>query len=114
MLRSGKLDERYVDMDVAERSMPTVEVFSNVGMEELGINFKDMFGGLFPKATQKRKIKVADAIKILAEEEAQRLVDMDRVVREAVEKVEQSGIIFLDEIDKIVGKNAGQGPRCLP
>lgn len=110
LLRSGKLDERYVDMDVAERSMPTVEVFSNVGMEELGINFKDMFGGLFPKATQKRKIKVADAMKILAEEEAQRLVDMDRVVREAVEKVEQSGIIFLDEIDKIVGKNAGQGP----
>jgi ATP-dependent HslUV protease ATP-binding subunit HslU len=97
-------------MDVAERSMPTVEVFSNVGMEELGINFKDMFGGLFPKATKKRKIKVADAMKILAEEEAQRLVDMDRVVREAVEKVEQSGIIFLDEIDKIVGKNAGQGP----
>ena len=110
LLQNGKLDERYVDMDVAERSMPTVEVFSNVGMEELGINFKDMFGGLFPKSTQKRKIKVADAIKILAEEEAQRLVDMDRVVREAVEKVEQSGIIFLDEIDKIVGKNAGQGP----
>lgn len=110
LLRNGKLDERYVDMDVAERSMPTVEVFSNVGMEELGINFKDMFGGLFPKATKKRKIKVADAMKLLAEEEAQRLVDMDRVVREAVEKVEQSGIIFLDEIDKIVGKNAGQGP----
>jgi len=110
LLRNGKLDERYVDMDVAERSMPTVEVFSNVGMEELGINFKDMFGGLFPKATKKRKIKVADAMKLLAEEEAQRLVDMDRVVREAVEKVEQFGIIFLDEIDKIVGKNAGQGP----
>ncbi len=110
LLQNGKLDERYVDMDVAERSMPTVEVFSNVGMEELGINFKDMFGGLFPKATKKRKIKVADAMKILAEEEAQRLVDMDRIVREAVEKVEQSGIIFLDEIDKIVGKNAGQGP----
>ncbi|MDD2317260.1 MAG: ATP-dependent protease ATPase subunit HslU [Desulfobacterales bacterium] len=110
LLRNGKLDERFVDMDVAERSMPTVEVFSNVGMEELGINFKDMFGGLFPKATKKRKIKVADAMKLLAEEEAQRLVDMDRVVREAVEKVEQSGIIFLDEIDKIVGKNAGQGP----
>ena len=110
MLRQGKLNNRYVDLDVSERSMPVVEVFSNVGMEELGINFKDMLNGIMPKNTKRRKIKVPEALQTLAEEEAQNLVDMDKVVRTAVTKVEESGIIFLDEIDKIVGKNQGHGP----
>jgi ATP-dependent HslUV protease ATP-binding subunit HslU len=110
MLRKGKLDNRYVDLDVMDRSMPMVEIFSNVGMEEMGINFKDMLGGLFPKSTKRRKIKVPEAMDILAQEEAQNLVDMDKVVKEAIAKVEQSGIIFLDEIDKIAGKNGTQGP----
>jgi ATP-dependent HslUV protease ATP-binding subunit HslU len=110
MLRAGKLDSRYVDLDVPDRSMPTVEIFSNVGMEEMGINFKDMLGGLLPKNTRRRKIKVPEAMELISQEEAQNLIDMDKVIRQAREKVEQSGIIFLDEIDKIVGKNGGHGP----
>ena len=110
MLRNGKLDNRYVDLDVSERVMPMVEIFSNVGMEEMGINFKDMIGGLLPRSTKRRKVKVPEAMETLAAEEAQNLVDMDKVVKEAIQKVEQSGIIFLDEIDKIVGKDGTQGP----
>jgi ATP-dependent HslUV protease ATP-binding subunit HslU len=110
MLRKGKLDNRYVDLNVSDQAMPVVEIFSNVGMEEMGINFKDMLGGLLPKRTKQRKIKVPEAMEILAQEEAQNLVDMDKVVKQAIEKVEQSGIIFLDELDKIVGKNEGHGP----
>jgi ATP-dependent HslUV protease ATP-binding subunit HslU len=110
MLHKGKLDNRYVDLDVSERSTPVVEIFSNVGMEELGINFKDMLNGIMPKNTKRRKIKVPEALQTMAEEEAQNLVDMDKVVRTAVDKVEDAGIIFLDEIDKIVGKSDGHGP----
>ena len=110
MLRRGKLDNRFVDLDVADRSMPMVEIFSNVGMEEMGINFKDMLGSVFPKSTKRRKVKVPEAMEILAQEEAQGLVDMDKIVKMAVKKVEQSGIIFLDEIDKIAGRNGTQGP----
>ena len=110
MLRQGKLDNRYVDLDVSERTMPMVEIFSNVGMEEMGINFKDMIGGFLPKSTKRRKIKVPEAMEMLAAEEAQNLVDMDKVVKEAIIKVEQSGIIFLDEIDKIAGKDGTHGP----
>ncbi len=110
MLRQGKLDDRFVDLDVTERSMPMVEVFSNVGMEEMGINFKDMFNSILPRNTKRRKIRVAEAMELLAQEEAQNMVDMDKVKRMAVEKVEQAGIIFLDEIDKIVGKEGGHGP----
>ncbi|MDJ0721697.1 MAG: ATP-dependent protease ATPase subunit HslU [Desulfobacterales bacterium] len=110
MLRDGKLDDRVVDVDVAERSAPMVEIFSNAGMEEMGINFKDMLGGLLPKSTKKRKMKVIEAMEVLAQEEAQSLVDMDKVVKKAIEKVEQAGIIFLDEIDKIVGSDGRQGP----
>ncbi len=110
LLRDGKLDSRYVDLDVSERSMPVVEIFSNVGMEEMGFNFKDMMGSLLPKSTKRRKVKVDEALEMLAAEEAQNLVDMDKVVKEAVIKVEESGIIFLDEIDKIAGKNGTQGP----
>jgi ATP-dependent HslUV protease ATP-binding subunit HslU len=110
MLRQGKLDSRYVDLDVSERNMPMVEIFSNVGMEELGINFKDMIGGFLPKSTKRRKVKVPEAMEMLAAEEAQNLVDMDKVVKEAIIKVEQSGIIFLDEIDKIAEKDGTHGP----
>ena len=102
--------QRTVDLEVSDKSVPMVEVFSNMGMEEMGINFKDMLGGLVPKSTKRRKIKLPEAMDILAQEEAQGLVDMDRVVKMAVEKVEQAGIIFLDEIDKIAGKHGGSGP----
>jgi len=110
MLRDGKLDNRYVDLDVEDRSMPMVEIFSNVGMEEMGINFKDMLGGILPKGSKRRKVKVAEGLEILAQEESQNLVDLDKIVKNAIKKVEQTGIIFLDEIDKIAGRNSGHGP----
>jgi len=110
MLKNGKLDNRLVDLDITEKNIPVVEIFSNVGMEEMGINFTDMLGNLMPKNTKRRKMKVTEALEILTDEEAKRLVDMDRVIRKAIEKVEQSGIIFLDEIDKISSKNGGHGP----
>lgn len=110
MLREGKLDNRYIDLDVEDRSMPMVEIFSNVGMEEMGINFKDMLGGILPKSSKRRKVKVSEGLGILAQEESQNLVDMEKIVKNAIKKVEQSGIIFLDEIDKIAGRNSGHGP----
>ena len=110
MLRKGKLDDRYVDLDLPDRSMPMVEIFSNVGMEEMGINFKDMFSNILPKTSKRRKVKIKEGMKILAQEEAQNLVDLDKVISEAIKKVEQYGIIFLDEIDKIAGKDQSHGP----
>lgn len=110
MLRKGKLDERYVDLDLPDRSMPMVEIFSNMGMEEMGINFKDMFSNILPKTSKRRKVKIKEGMKILAQEEAQNLVDLDKVISQAIEKVEQYGIIFLDEIDKIAGKDHSHGP----
>ncbi|MFZ3049121.1 MAG: ATP-dependent protease ATPase subunit HslU [Desulfatirhabdiaceae bacterium] len=110
MLRAGKLDSRFVDLDVADRSMPTIEVFSNIGMEEMGINFKDMLSGLLPKNTKRRKLKVPEAMKILTQEEAQNLIDMDKIVSQAIQRVEQSGIIFLDEIDKVISRSGAHGP----
>lgn len=111
LLRDGKLDERFVDIEVVDHARPMVEVFSNLGMEEMDINLKDMFGGMFPQRTKHRKIRVREAVEILTQEEIQRLIDMDKVVEIAVRQVEQSGIIFLDEIDKIAGRQqAGSGP----
>ncbi len=110
MLHNGKLDNRYVDLEVAEHATPVVEIFSAAGLEEMDINIKDMLGGMFPKKTKKRKVKVPEALELLAQEEAQRLVDMDRVVKRAITKVEQFGIIFLDEIDKVTGREGGHGP----
>jgi len=111
MLLDGKLDEREVEMDVPDHSrMPMIEVFSGSGLEDMDINFKDMFGNLFPKKTKKAKLKVPEAIRIIERQETQRLIDMEKVQTEAVRRVEQSGIIFLDELDKIAGRESGHGP----
>lgn len=110
MLWEGKFDSRYVDLEVAERSMPVVEIFSSAGLEEMDINLKDMFGSMFPKRTRKRKVKVPEGMEILTQEEAQRLIDMDKVIKRAITRVEQAGIIFLDEIDKISGREGTHGP----
>ncbi|MFH2057799.1 MAG: ATP-dependent protease ATPase subunit HslU [Pseudomonadota bacterium] len=110
MLRKGKLDQREIDLEVAATSSPMVEIFSNSGIEEMGINIKDMLGNLMPKNTKRRKVKIKDALKLVTQEEAAHLVDMDQVKNEAVSMVEQSGIIFIDEIDKIAGKANSHGP----
>jgi ATP-dependent HslUV protease ATP-binding subunit HslU len=109
-LREGKLDDRTVELDVRERSTPSFEIISNQGVEEMDINIKDMLPNLFGQRTKKRKMKVSEAFEYLIAEEEQRLIDMDQVTRIAVERVEQSGIIFLDEIDKIAGREGGHGP----
>jgi ATP-dependent HslUV protease ATP-binding subunit HslU len=109
-LREGKLDERMVELDVRERSFPAFEIISNQGVEEMDVNIKDMLPNIFGQRTKKRKMKVSEAIEYLIQEEEQRLIDMDQVQRIAVERVEQSGIIFLDEIDKIAGRESGHGP----
>jgi ATP-dependent HslUV protease ATP-binding subunit HslU len=109
-LREGKLDERTVELDVRERSMPAFEIISNQGVEEMDINIKDMLPNIFGQRTKKRKMKVSEAFEYLIQEEESRLIDMDQVTRIAVDRVEQSGIIFLDEIDKIAGRESGHGP----
>ncbi|HET9742051.1 MAG TPA: ATP-dependent protease ATPase subunit HslU [Terriglobales bacterium] len=109
-LREGKLDERMVELDVRERSTPAFEIISNQGIEEMDINIKDMLPNIFGQRTKKRKMKVSEAFDYLIQEEEQRLIDMDQVTRTAVERVEQSGIVFLDEIDKIAGREGGHGP----
>ena len=109
-LRAGKMDDRLVEVETAQRGLPMVEIFSSAGMEEMDINLKEMFNNLLPKKTKRRKVKVPEGLKILAEEEAQKLIDMDKVTGLAIERVEQAGIIFLDEIDKIAGRESTQGP----
>jgi ATP-dependent HslUV protease ATP-binding subunit HslU len=111
MLHKGKLDARKIDLDVTAQSSPMVEIFSNSGIEEMGINVKDMLGNLMPKNTKRRKVSVRDAMKILTQEEAAHLVDMEQVKTDAVSLVEQSGIIFIDEIDKVAGKGQSHGPE---
>jgi len=110
LLRDGYLDDREVDIEVTAQSMPMVEVFTPQGMEEMGVNMKDLFSQIMPKKTRHRKVKVPEALEIIAQEEAARLVDMETVAREAVNRAEQSGIVFIDEIDKIAGREAMQGP----
>ena len=109
-LREGKLDDRMVDLEVRERSMPAFEIISNQGVEEMDINIKDMLPNIFGQRTKKRKMKVSEAFEYVLQEEESRLIDMDQVTRIAVDRVEQSGIIFLDEIDKIAGRESGHGP----
>jgi ATP-dependent HslUV protease ATP-binding subunit HslU len=111
LLKENKLDKRLVDLEVTEtRSGPMIEIFSAAGMEDMGLNVRDMLGNVFPQKKKIRTVKVPEALEILAEEEAQKLIDMDKVTKTALERVEQSGIIFLDEIDKIVGSDASHGP----
>jgi ATP-dependent HslUV protease ATP-binding subunit HslU len=108
-LREGKLDERLVELDVKDRA-PTFEISTNAGIEEMGINLKDMLPNLFGQKTRRRKMRVAEALDYLVQEEEQKLIDMEQVTRAALERVESSGIIFLDEIDKIVGSKVDTGP----
>ena len=109
-LREGKLDDRMVEIEVRERNFPSFEIVTNTGVEEMGVNIRDMLPGLFGQKTKKRKLRVGEAVEHLTQEEEQRLIDMDQVTRIAVERVEQSGIIFLDEVDKIAGRETGHGP----
>ena len=111
MLRNGKLDKRKIDMDVADKSTPMVEIFSNSGMEEMGINMKEMLGNFMPKNSKRRKLSVKDALAMVTQEEAAHLVDMEQVKADAISMVEQSGIIFIDEIDKIAAQNKSHGPE---
>jgi ATP-dependent HslUV protease ATP-binding subunit HslU len=109
-LREGKLDQRMVDIEVRERSMPSFEIISNQGVEEMDVNLKDMLSGMFGQQKKKRKMSVADAFEYLIQEEENKLLDMDQVTRVAVERAEQMGIIFIDEIDKVAGRESGHGP----
>src|SRR5881628_1039417 len=109
-LREGKLDERMVEIEVRERNFPSFEIISNQGVEEMDVNIKDMLPNIFGQRTKKRKMNVNEAFEYLIQEEEQRLIDMDQVTRMAIDRVEDSGIIFLDEIDKIAGRESGHGP----
>jgi len=109
-LREGKLDDRMVEIDVRERNFPSFEIISNQGVEEMDVNIKDMLPNIFGQRTKKRKMKVNEAFEYLIQEEEQRLIDMDQVTRVAIERVENSGIVFLDELDKIAGREGGHGP----
>ena len=109
-LREGKLDQRLVEVEVRERSMPAFEIVTNQGIEEMDVNVKDMLSGLFGQQKKKRKMNVAEAFEYLIQEEENKLIDMDQVTRLAVERAEQMGIIFIDEIDKIAGRESGHGP----
>ena len=109
-LHAGKFDERSVEVDVRERSSPSFEVIAGSSIEEIDINVKEMLPGLFQGRSKKRRVKVSEAAKYLVQEEEQKLIDMDSVSRQAVERVEQSGIIFIDEIDKVCGREGGHGP----
>jgi len=109
-LRGGKLDERFVELETQAQSMPFVEILSGQGMEEMGIQLKDMLSNVMPTKTKRRRVRVAEARRLLAQEEAQKLVDMEEVVAQAIRRVENSGIIFLDELDKVAGREGGHGP----
>jgi ATP-dependent HslUV protease ATP-binding subunit HslU len=106
MLRSGKLDERYVELEVANSNVPMVEIFSAAGLEEMEFNVKEVFGNIFPQRKKKRRVKIPEAMEIIFQEESQRLIDMDKVVEEAIRITEQNGIIFLDELDKVAGSHS--------
>ncbi len=111
LLHDGKLDGRYVEIEVSEqRSGPMIEIFSTAGVEDMGMNIKELFGNMFPPKKKKSRVLVPEALEILTQEQAANLVDMEKVTRTAMARVEQSGIIFLDEIDKIVGSDSAHGP----
>ncbi|OGP94958.1 MAG: HslU--HslV peptidase ATPase subunit, partial [Deltaproteobacteria bacterium RBG_19FT_COMBO_56_10] len=111
LFREGKLDDKTIEVETTEQQkIPSIEILSSQGVEEMDMNLKDMFSNIFPKKTRKRKVRVPEAYEILIQEETQRLIDMEKVQREAVERVEQSGIVFIDEIDKIAGRQSGTSP----
>lgn len=110
-LRNGELDDRLVEIETQDRSTPMIDFVGGQGMEEMGVNFRDMFGNLFPNKTVQRKIKVSEAQTYLLRDEQESLVDMEQITRSAIEKTESSGIIFLDELDKIAGRESGGGPE---
>jgi ATP-dependent HslUV protease ATP-binding subunit HslU len=110
MLREGKMDERFVEIEMTQSAMPMIEVLTPQGMEGMEFNLKEMFSNLLPKKTKKKTVKIPEALEILTQEEAAKLVDMDKVTGEALRRVEQSGIVFLDEIDKIAGRESTHGP----
>ena len=110
MLREGKMDDRFVDIEMTQSMMPMIEVLTPQGMEGMEFNLKEMFSNLMPKKTKKKTVKIPEALEILTQEEASKLVDMDKVTAEAIRRVEQSGIVFLDEIDKIAGRESINGP----
>jgi len=110
MLRSGKLDKRYVELEVTNSNMPMVEIFSSAGLEEMEFNVKEIFGNILPTKKKKRRVKIPEAMEIIFQEESQRLIDMDKVIEKAVTITEQNGIIFLDELDKVAGSESSHGP----
>ncbi len=110
MLRDGKLDERFIELEVTDANIPMVEIFSSAGMEEMEFNIKEVFGNMFPAKKKKRRAKIPEALEILFEEESQKLVDLDKVVEQAIRLTEQNGIIFLDELDKVAGTESSHGP----
>jgi ATP-dependent HslUV protease ATP-binding subunit HslU len=111
LLKKGSLDDRYVEIDVPDRNVPMIEIFAGAGMEDMDYNLREMLGSMLPRRTKRRKVKIPEAREILVAEESQKLVDMDKVIKLAMERVEHSGIIFLDEIDKIAGRESGgRGP----
>ena len=110
MLREGKMDDRFVDIELTQSAMPMIEVLTPQGMEGMEFNLKEMFSNLMPKKTKKKTVKIPEALDILTQEEASKLVDMEKVTGEAIRRVEQSGIVFLDEIDKIAGRESMNGP----
>ena len=110
MLRDGKMDDRFVETEMSQSAMPMIEVLAPQGLEGMEFNLKEMFSNLMPKKTKKKTVKIPEALDILTQEEAARLVDMDKVVGEAMRRVEQTGIVFLDEIDKIAGRDTAHGP----
>ncbi|MDA0691004.1 MAG: ATP-dependent protease ATPase subunit HslU [Nitrospinae bacterium] len=108
-LKEGRFDDRMVEIDIQEKSAPMVDVISGQGMEEMGNNIKDMLGSMFPQKTKRKKLKVPEAFKVLAREEAEKLIDPEKLAEEALERAQQNGIIFIDEIDKIIGRQGAQG-----
>jgi ATP-dependent HslUV protease ATP-binding subunit HslU len=110
MLRAGRLDDKPVEIDTQQQAMPVLEVFSGQGMEEMGINLKDMLSNLLPARSKRRRLPVREARRLLTQEEAQKLIDMEDVVSQAIRRVQDSGIVFLDELDKIAGREGGHGP----
>lgn len=110
MLKSGKLDERYVEVEVTNGNVPMLEIFSSTGIEEMELNIKEVFGNIFPAKKKKRRIKIPEGIEIIFQQESQKLIDMDKVIESAMRMTEQNGIIFLDELDKVAGSESSYGP----